>query len=151
MWRGRCLAIANVGLVALVAEVACCPIPVPDEILVFPAASLVVLDASDAPVAGARILVQAELQPHATPNDPSIELTTGEDGRAVLVERIDDTTSYPLMMHGVAAYSWTWCAEHPAHGATTEVDRLSYENPTELVAHLRGTKGVCGLWSSRAT
>ncbi len=111
--------------------------------MVFPAASLVVRDAADAPVAGARIFVHAESQPHAKPEDPTIELTTDADGRATVAERIDDTVSYPLMMHGVGAYSWSWCVDHPTHGLATKLDRISYENPTELVARFTGDKGTC--------
>jgi hypothetical protein len=127
----------------------CCPIPVPDDIMVFPAASLVVRDATDAPVAGARILVHAETQPHAKADDPTIELTSDADGRATLVERIDDTVSYPLMMHGVAAYSWSWCVDHPAHGLAAKLDRIGYDNKTELVARFDGTKGACAITDGR--
>jgi hypothetical protein len=135
----RALAVATCMLLAA----GCCPIPVPDDIMVFPAASLVVRDATDAPVAGARILVHAESQPHAKDDDPTIELASDAEGRATLTERIDDTVSYPLMMHGVGAYSWSWCVDHPVHGLATKLDRIGYDNQTELVARFDGTQGTC--------
>lgn len=137
----RTLAVATCMLLAW----GCCPIPVPDDIMVFPAATLVVRDASDAPVVGARILVHAESQPHARAEDPTIELVTEADGHALLPERVEDTVSYPLMMHGVGAYSWAWCVDHPTHGLATKLDRITHENPTELVARFEGTKGECTL------
>ena len=85
------------------AAAACCPIPVDTDVKLYPAASFEVRDADGRPVEGARVLVQTESQPHARPDDPSIELVSDADGRATLVEVIEEQTAYPLMMHGVGA------------------------------------------------
>lgn len=128
----------------------CCPIPMNDDVLVLPAATLVVRDASDRPVAGARILVHAEMQRQVREDDPTVEITTDAEGRATLVERLDEMKVYPLMMHGVPGFSWSVCIEHPAHGAMAG-PRLHYENPNEIVVVLKGEKGKCEVAGSRAT
>jgi len=137
-------------LLACGAAAACCPIPVDTDVMLYPAAVFEVRDAAGRPVEGARILVQTESQPHARPDDPSIELVTDAEGRATLVERVEEQTAFPLMMHGVPAYSWHACVDHPALGATTELTpRLQWENPGPIAAVLRGEPGRCVATASR--
>jgi hypothetical protein len=121
----------------------CCPIPVPDDVMVFPAATIVVHDAGGQPIEGARVFVHAELQPHASPEDPTLELATDADGKAVVEARSVEQTVYPLMMHGVPAYSWHLCVDHPRHGAA--VSRLHHENPEAIVVELKGEVGNCAV------
>lgn len=67
----------------------------------------------------------------------------------MLAELVEDRTAYPLMMHGVGAYSWHACVDHPALGATMDLTpRLSDENPTTIVAVLKGEPGTCIAESS---
>lgn len=139
---------------ALAGLAGCCPIPMKDDVLVLPRATFVVRDAADRPVAGARIVVHAEMQPHARADDPTVELTTDADGRATLEERLDDMTVYPLMMHGVPGFSWTVCIEHPTHGAIAGPP-IHWENPADIVVALRvepeAKNRKCDVVGDRAT
>jgi hypothetical protein len=122
-------------------------IPWRREVLVQPALEIRVTDPEGLPLEDARVLFLAASNPHHVPHH-SLELRTGPDGSVTLEERRERETIYPLMMHGVPHYYWTWCAEKPGH--EPEV-RVEYDpEPLETLVLERGASGsTCRLDGGR--
>ena len=86
-------------------------------VTVVPAGEIVVVGPDGQPVAGAKLLVHAQSEPHARDDDPTWEHSTSADGRVVL--QLDQETQRAcwLLPHGVGAFSHDACVQHPQYGA----------------------------------
>lgn len=120
-------------LSALLVAACGCPIPIPRDTVTRKAFEFVVRDRAGAPIADARVMLLTGTDPHNRVETID-ETTTDAEGRAALTEQSEIITTYPLVMHGVAFYYWSWCIEAPGKGATTKAaPREGDAGPLEVV------------------
>ena len=77
-----------------------------------------VVDGKGAPIAGARVSLIRHRHPHGR-NDAEWRTTADARGEVAFTREERTQTVFPLMMHGVPAYSFVACAEAPGYAGTT--------------------------------
>ncbi|MFO0634159.1 MAG: hypothetical protein U0168_15035 [Nannocystaceae bacterium] len=118
-----------------------------EQLDVLPAIAVHVRTVAGEPVAGARVLLQAETQPHASSLDPLAIATTDADGMAHFDAITEQVTQHFWIMHGVTAYSHHICVEHPVHGV--EARQLGSLASVEVLLRGQDKGGVCIASDSR--
>jgi hypothetical protein len=115
-------------------------IPWRREALVQPALQIRVTSPDGKPLPGARILFVAASNPHGVLHH-ALELRTDEQGVATLDEERQTETIYPLMMHGVPFYYWTWCVEKDGYVPEVRGIQSPPETPVQTVVLQPGSSG----------
>ena len=82
-----------------------------------------VATADNKPLIGGRVVVHSESEPHAKDDDPTVELETDDNGKAMIESLAEKQSGCIFIPHGVGAYTQHVCIDHPDHGAKAIVLR----------------------------
>jgi hypothetical protein len=134
--------VGRAGLVLVAAAALAGCIPWQREVLVQPALEFLVVDPQQRPLPGARILFVAGSNPHHVLHH-TLRLETDQTGRAAIEAQRETETIYPLMMHGVPFYYWTWCVELDGYAPAVHEMHDPKAPPLQRIVLEPGAGGAC--------